>query len=323
MHDIRKKPNDRKWSDRLQRSGYFFMVLLLNLVLFLMLAGIVVWKPFQKPEEINFQKISIQPLSPPPSPPAASGSQSRSVSDPTPINVAPITPISILMSHHSNVEIKIDSTDLLKQQLLNHLSDFPSQGTGLDPGRGGDGGNGPGGFFGQASGNPTAGLVGTFYDFTRTQDGKPTNITAENYAVIIRKFVAGWQPASDTLCYTSPTLLYTKYLFFPPIADHLAGAAFQTPSSSEAFWIAHYHGSFVPNQTGKFYLIGFGDNLMAVRINDRLVLDASDLGYLHYSRQAEGGITLPGKGSATPLFLSDSINLQDGFSMHIDAIVGD
>lgn len=58
----------RSLSDRLSRSGYFFAALLLHLVIFLMVATWVIWKPFTPPAD-DFSKTYLPPPSAPPPPP--------------------------------------------------------------------------------------------------------------------------------------------------------------------------------------------------------------------------------------------------------------
>jgi hypothetical protein len=196
-------------------------------------------------------------------------------------------------------------------------------GTGAASGAG-HGGSGTGSNpFGSASG--TQGLMGTFYDFTRTQGGDA--VSPGYLGTILQDFIANhFRPPSSHPCYKSPNKIYANQLFVPVTPDEVAGAAFQSPESSKAYWLVHYHGVFTSSDAGKFRFVGWGDNVLAVSINGKLVLDASDKQYLSqpYSKNVGVmGITGPGKGEGTPLFTGDWFNLDIGTNITIDIVIGD
>ncbi len=60
-----------------------------------------------------------------------------------------------------------------------------------------------------------------------------------------------------------------------------------------------------------------------MRIDGRIVSDASDKGYLGIPRTPEGGVLLPGKGGVTPLFMGASFQLDARQPVQIDVAVGD
>ena len=66
-------------------------------------------------------------------------------------------------------------------------------------------------------------------------------------------------------------------------------------------WLAHYKGSFSSTETGTFRMVGWGDNVLIVKVGSNLVLDASDIGYTGHKREAAGAVSFPKKGG-TPMF---------------------
>lgn len=86
-NQARPANRDKRWSDKLSRSGYFFAALLLHLIIFLMVATWVIWKPFIPPAD-DFTKTYLPPPSaPPPPPPTQIAVQvpNHVVSPPTPV----------------------------------------------------------------------------------------------------------------------------------------------------------------------------------------------------------------------------------------------
>ena len=261
------------------RSGYFFCAVLLHLVVFLMVATLVIWRaPAPPSDDANFQKVAIKVPPAPILPPATGSAVNNPQFEPQPVTVPVVTPPSMITTS-ANSAFSLDSSKVI-DQAMSHASDQLASGTGLGASGSGSGTGTGSSFFGEAAQGSTLGFEGNFYDFTRAQDGKATNIDEPAYANIIRAFCKAFQPTEANPCYKSNITLFSKFFFFPPIPDHDAGAAFKTPSSTEAFWIAHYHGSFTPDRVGEYRLVGFGDNVCEVRINDRLVLDASDHAYI-------------------------------------------
>jgi hypothetical protein len=236
--------------------------------------------------------------------------------------VPPVTPPSLVATSSPSL-FHVDTSKVM-DQALNHLTDQMPKGSVMGSG------TGSGSFWGTTTQGTTSGFEGTFYDFTRKQGGTPNVVDETVYGNIIRAFCKDFKPPEAFPCYTSSTTLFNQHFFFPPISDTEAGKAFKTPSSTEAFWIAHYHGSFTPDAPGEYRLVGFGDNVLIVRINGTLVLDASDQGFIKGSqdyvapyRKLVGSAVLPGKDFGTPLYMGDSFLVELGASVHFDVIVGD
>jgi hypothetical protein len=321
-------PKPRKWNERVVRTGYFFGAILLHLIVFFLVATLVIWKaPAPPSNDAEFHPVMIKTPPPPVQPPATGAAANNPQFEPQQVTVQIVTPPSMITTTSTSA-FSMDASKVINQA-LNHASDQLATGSGLGA-AGSSSGTGSGSsFFGTAAQSSTTGFEGTFYDFTRTQDGTVNTMNPAIYADIIRSFCKTWQAPADHPCYKSNVTLFSQFFFFPPIADNQAGKAFKTPSSTEAFWIAHYHGSFTADSVGEYRLVGYGDNLLAVRVNDRLVLDASDHGYIKgnkpqadVTRKLVGAVMLPGKGGGTPLYLGDSFLVEPGQSVHIDIASG-
>jgi hypothetical protein len=314
---------------KMHRSGFFFGAVFLHLVVFLLVATLVIWKAPSPPlPEAVFQPTSVKVPPPPVQPPSSGDSANNPDLEPQQVVVPAPTPPSMVMTT-SPSNFNVDASKAISSA-LNNLSDHVPKGSGMKSGAGPGGpGGGSSSWFESAQGT-TAGFEGTFYDFTRRQGGTPNVVDEKVYGNIIRAFCKDWKAPEAFPCYVSNTTLYNRHFFFPPINDTEAGKAFKTPSSTQAFWIAHYHGSFTPDAHGEFRFVGFGDNVLIVRINGTIVLDASDLGFIKGSpdyvaayRKRVGGALLAGKDNATPLYMGDSFIVDPGASVHFDVIVGD
>jgi len=199
-------------------------------------------------------------------------------------------------------------------------------------GGGGGGGGGKGGgigrgvstfsFFGLRS-TTGEGMVGTFYDFKMNSDGKnrPDHKRDRgDFIQILQGFKSGsWRRPH----FESPEKLSTKFFFFPGIPDTDAGKAFQSPNSGAGYWAAHYKGQFRPPASGKYRFVGWGDNVLAVKVNGDVVLDASDWGVYKEKREPIGAIKKLGKKSGNPVFAGKWIQLDSLRDSTIEVVLSD
>ena len=190
-------------------------------------------------------------------------------------------------------------------------------GGGNGNGRGDGGGGGPD--FGSPNGN---GLEGNFFDFTQDQAG--TRVTTGPFEPIVASFVKEWKPGAGHDFYESPNQIKTPRIFVPVTPDEKAGAAFQSPESSHAFWLVHYHMRFTSSQTGKYQFVGWGDNVLIVALDGKVVLEASDKQFLHLSfNKRIGDVKLPGKKPNTPIFAGEGFTISADDQHDIDVLIGD
>jgi hypothetical protein len=201
---------------------------------------------------------------------------------------------------------------------------------------GGGGGGGAGGgmgggfskitFFGLNTSGKGEGLEGTFYDFKMTQ-GKAETETGrdkDSYIDILQGFKkpSNFKNSTAPPRYVSPNKLFTKFFFFPGIADSEAGPAFGSKDSKAGLWAAVYSGKFKANVSGRYRFVGTGDNVCAVKIDGQIVLDASDWGVFKTERENVGTLKQLGSKAGLPIYAGKWIEL-GGMEKSIDVIVGD
>jgi len=240
---------------------------------------------------------------------------------------APVQPKRITATGASAVNLpELELTPDTDSSLLSDTQGLGLPGRGASLGLGGLGAtNSPGmaatPFFGVSS--PNGGIEGNFYDMKRDRADRPTGMNVPQYTGFLKKFLSGaWRIPSENKYWKSPTKLYANQFFFPAIPDTEAGRAFQAPESDPGEWIAHYKGTVVAAKSGTFRLVGFGDNVMIVKLGGTLVLDASDHGYSGTAREEMGAASFPNKRS-TPIFAGKWFTLREGESKSIEILVGD
>lgn len=153
---------------------------------------------------------------------------------------------------------------------------------------GGGGRGGPIPFFGLRNGG--AGLAGTFYDLKQTRDGKPNGMAIveqnwqnpkeepanKQYGSEVSSFIKnGLSESSLDKFFRGPTTLYATQFFIPTMSANEAPKAFQVEGKAQPRrWIAVYRGKVIPPESGSYRFVGAGDDVLVVRFNGRVVLDA-------------------------------------------------
>ena len=157
-------------------------------------------------------------------------------------------------------------------------------------GSGGGLGGGPVPLFGLRGGG---GLAGTFYDLKQTSDGKPTamalqpdeqgkkfNIKAPvnlAYDRVLSAVVAGGMSENSLNKYfRGPQTLSLTQLFIPSVKADEAPKAFNLGDKVKGRrWVIVYRGKVTAPESGRYRFAGFGDDILVVRLDNRVVLDAS------------------------------------------------
>lgn len=178
---------------------------------------------------------------------------------------------------------------------LPDMPDMPGLAIGAGPAgtAGGLGGPGSGAGFGAGSGSgpvmplfgfrdarPGGALVGRLYDFKQNPSKEPNpllnSLGPQKLAI---KEVSSFLRANcreETLrqFLRSPNPLYATQIFVPVMSADEAPKAYGVEKYVQPkAWMAHYKGRVSPPKTATYRFVGAGDDLMAVRLDGRLVLD--------------------------------------------------
>jgi hypothetical protein len=158
--------------------------------------------------------------------------------------------------------------------------DMPTMG-GVGGGTGSFGGAGTGfslGFnFDTVFGGDTGDLEGTLYDLKQTADGDPIrNVTDKTYQSVIRSFLRSWNERELQQYYQAPKKKYAIAFSMPAMSASAAPQAFEVQDIVEPkYWAIHYKGKIEVRETGRYRFCGLGDDVLAVRVDGDLVLDAA------------------------------------------------
>jgi len=145
------------------------------------------------------------------------------------------------------------------------------------------GGGGSGGMGGPAVKIPAFGFAnmqggafrGELYDLKQSPNGKLIE-PRTNFAQAMKTFFEGnWNRAILRKFYQAPTPLYAVQFYVPWMNAAEAPKAFKAEQQiAPSNWIALYEAKVSPPSSGRYRFIGAADDLVAVRFNGKLVLEA-------------------------------------------------
>ena len=138
-------------------------------------------------------------------------------------------------------------------------------------------------------------FVGRFYDLKQTKEGAPSDIgrlvsqsrpfdstdpdaieATEKYRQVLERFLSGWNERILERYFCAPQQKYTTAFMMPIMDANDAPTAFGVGDAVKpSKWLAYYQGEIVAPKTGKYRFHGVGDDVLVVRVKNRVVLDGS------------------------------------------------
>jgi hypothetical protein len=269
-----------RWHDKLVRSAYLLVAILLHLVVLLMFADWIVFRAPPPPVEAGFTgTVKLPPVHVPPTPPPPAGGDTANALAPT----VQATPPPMQISAISAVNASSFSISPSKIPLPN----IPSMSVAAAVGAGMAGHQAPGATSG--SGSPfgssdasggTGQLVGYLYDLKQTRDGKPTGMGAGLYGGKVTEFLkSNWDPSLLDQYYKVEKPLYATSIFIPIIDAADGPKAFGVADKVQPnLYLVWYKVTAAPSQDGTYHFAGIGDDILEVRVDGKTVLDGSSRG---------------------------------------------
>ena len=287
------------WKDIVRQhiTGPVFS-LAFHIFLLVLLGTLVIIVPNAVKDDIDPVQISeMEPVLPPPE------------EEPTPSDMTVMdTSNPSLDRYDSNEQQQMDEVGVTDVTIMTDI-DIPTPITvpdsnsalklqGVLPfGRPGGGGEMGDGGEGDGRGNLKGMLQGVFYDLKQTRDRRSTPVASSSMhhgiLPIMKKFVNGsWQRQYDNegrvhypeldQYFCSSTRLWNSCFYIPvQINAEEAPAAFQCEKEvNPSAWVCIYSGNVVAPFTGKFRFVGFGDDVLIVRFNKKIVFE---YGWYSYS----------------------------------------
>jgi len=134
--------------------------------------------------------------------------------------------------------------------------------------------------FGFREAQPGGSLRGYLYDFKQNPQKQPNPLLARigPQKLAIKEVTAfingGCREDGLRQFLRSPTPLFATQLFVPVMSADEAPKAYGVEKYVQpTAWMAHYKGRVSPPKSGVYRFVGAGDDLMAVRLDGKLVLD--------------------------------------------------
>lgn len=211
-------------------------------------------------------------------------------------------------------------------------------GTGDDFGAGwGQSGDGDGAtVFGSRGGT---GLTGTFIDLKQTREGEPTDLRIQDnerdgsfdirapvngrYDEILQQFVKGGMSRSGLgAFFNAPQPLFIRQFYVPRTYASEAPKAFEVDDQVKGRrWVVVYRGNVVAPETGNYRFAGFCDDVMVVRFDGEIVLDAGlqEIAGTNRRNNFQHHDTVQG----WPTYVGSTFRVPAGFSREIEIMVGE
>jgi hypothetical protein len=169
-------------------------------------------------------------------------------------------------------------------------------------------------------------FVGRFYDMKRTANGNSSALDTTAFKDIVGNFITqGWQLKDLDKYYQAPRTLHAKHFMVPTTHSATAPRAFGEPETGGWCWMALYKGDLVHQDGITFRFWGQGDDILLVRVNGQVVLNASWPGNEDYfgrwrSHDSKTRTYLLGNNLAVP---GDWITLQPGVPLKMEVLCGE
>ena len=170
-------------------------------------------------------------------------------------------------------------------------------------------------------------LTGTFYDLKQTNKGQSTKMNQGRFYAALASFAKGWNKGRLDDFYQAPKKKYASFFMIPTISSSRVTKAFGVSETVKpVFWAAYYEGYISAPETGRYRFQGYGDDILLVRINKRLVIDASYEPYrpsLHTGWRSDAKNNRKYPIGSQRLFIGDWFKLTKGKPVRMEVLMGD
>lgn len=211
-------------------------------------------------------------------------------------NVSPTVIVSTSAAPVAMSEVDIPMDDSMDVGVSMDLGMGLGEGLGDGLGEGGEG-------LGSGSAGGSA-LVGTFYDLKQTKSGAPSGIVSGGQGEpkvleVLNAFLKGWSETVLSKYYKSPNKLYASNFYLPVCLAKYGPIAYGVGDKvKEGAWVAVYRGKIRAPKSGKFRFVGTGDECIAVRFNNKTVLEAGYRLPSRWSKEKPGRAKVSGPDHA-------------------------
>ena len=264
-----------RWQQRLVRSGYLVGAILFHIILFVLVATWIVFRPPAADQSATFLPTSVRPPLPP-APPPPSGGEAANDFEPS-VDVSPPQAVASIITSPTMSSFSVKSVKVSIPNVPS--SSTPPSGTGLSGQNAPGDQTGAGSPFGSSDDSGTAELQGYLYDLKQTRDQTPTGMDPNGYHGKIRDFVAAnWDPEVLRPYYKARKPLSTSSIFIPIINAADGPKAFGVENEVQPdMYCIWYKVTAAPPVEGTYHFVGIGDDILVVRVNGTTVLDGCNI----------------------------------------------
>ena len=182
-------------------------------------------------------------------------------------------------------------------------------------------------------------LEGIFFDLKQTEDGKLSEIGKlhkkldytglDPFYKAVSGFIRGWKLSRLEDYFQSPKKKYSAFFYVPMDDSRRATEAFGVSETVKpSYWVAYYNGTIAAPENGRYRFVGYGDDVLLVRINKRLVLDAGFEPYKdklnsRWDSDDDNNRKYPVGRKKDLLYIGDWINMRKGEPLRMEVLIGD
>jgi hypothetical protein len=166
-------------------------------------------------------------------------------------------------------------------------------------------------------------LVGTFYDLKQTRNGKPTGMDDSKYFKAVRNFSRSFSESKLKKYYKAPKKKYSISFILPDMPATEAPKVYEAENVQPIHWLCHYKRNIAAPETGRYRFWGIADNIMIVRVKNRLVLDASDHSGRHSDWKSSDERSGKFPMDRQPLIIGDWMRLRKDESVEMEVVIGE
>ena len=250
--------------------------------------------------------------------------------------------------HKKQQAPKLRKNIVAKPKLKNFTITMPEV-VGVPGGVGGGSGGGLGGLgfnfdmdlFGKNKGTGTE-FIGHFYDLKQDKDGSLSEIgelmasangdwdhpnyreSRKKYQEVVKNFLNGWNDHRLDDFFMAQREKFSTSFMIPILDAEEAPKAYGVQDLVKPMeWLALYHGYICAPESGKYRFVGRGDDVLAVRVKKRLVIDASWVRLAEWESSAPENETYASYNDSKRCIVGDWFHLQKGRPVPMDVLIGE
>jgi hypothetical protein len=143
-------------------------------------------------------------------------------------------------------------------------------------------------------------------------------------AALVRLVRGGLSDSYLNQYFRGQNLLYSKQIYIPRISAEEAPKAFNLSDQVKGRrWVIIYRGKVTPPVSGRFRFAGFSDDILVVRFNGKIVLDAGLAGTTGNKAREKDFYQNEGMPKVFHTYFGDTFTVKAGSAYSIEVMIGE